>query len=38
MRLHGRNTNRSFRIGQELRLRIDRVDMEEREVIFGMNG
>jgi ribonuclease R len=36
MRLYGRNTNRSFRIGQELRLRIDRVDMEEREIIFGL--
>jgi ribonuclease R len=36
MRLHGRHTTRSFRIGQELRLRVDRVDMEEREVIFGL--
>jgi ribonuclease R len=36
MRLHGRHTNRSFRIGQELRLRVDKVDMEEREVIFGL--
>lgn len=36
MRLHGRHTNRSFRIGQELRLRVDRVDMEEREVVFGL--
>jgi len=36
MRLHGRHTNRSFRIGQELRLRVDRVDMEEREIIFGL--
>jgi len=36
MRLHGRHTNRSFRIGQELRLRLDKVDMEEREIIFGM--
>lgn len=36
MRLHGRHTNRSFRIGQEVRLRVDKVDMEEREVIFGL--
>ncbi len=36
MRLYGRHTNRSLRIGQELRLRVDRVDMEEREVIFGL--
>lgn len=36
MRLHGRHTNRSFRIGQELRLRVDKVDMEEREVVFGL--
>lgn len=35
MRLYGRNTNRSFRIGQELKLRIDKVDMQEREVVFG---
>ncbi|MDH4233160.1 MAG: ribonuclease R, partial [Nitrospirota bacterium] len=36
MRLSGRHSNRSFRLGQELRLRIDRVDMEEREIIFGV--
>lgn len=36
MRLNGRHTKRSFRIGQELTLRIDRIDMEEREVIFGL--
>jgi ribonuclease R len=36
MRLSGRHTNRSFRLGQELRLRVDRVDMEEREIIFGV--
>lgn len=36
MRLHGRHTNRSFRIGQEVRLRVDKVDMEEREVVFGL--
>jgi len=36
MRLSGRHSNRSFRLGQELRLRVDRVDMEEREIIFGL--
>jgi ribonuclease R len=36
MRLSGRHTNRSFRLGQELRLRVDRVDMEEREIVFGV--
>jgi len=36
MRLIGRNTGRSFRIGQTLRLRVDRVDMEEREIHFGI--
>lgn len=37
MRLYGRHTKRSFRIGQDLRLRVDRIDMEEREIIFGVN-
>ena len=36
MRLNGRHTKRSFKIGQELTLRVDRIDMEEREVIFGL--
>jgi ribonuclease R len=36
MRLSGRHTNRSFRLGQELMLRVDRVDMEEREIVFGV--
>ena len=36
MSLLGRNKKRSFRIGQELRVRVDRIDMEEREVIFGL--
>lgn len=36
MRLHGRHTHRSFRIGQELSLRVDRVDREEREIVFGI--
>ena len=36
MSLYGRHTRRSFRIGQEVRVRVDRVDMEEREIIFGL--
>jgi ribonuclease R len=36
MRLSGRHTNRSFKLGQELMLRVDRVDMEEREIVFGL--
>jgi ribonuclease R len=36
MRLHGRHTNRSLKIGQELTVRVDRVDLEEREIIFGL--
>lgn len=36
MRLSGRHTNRSFKLGQELNLRVDRVDMEEREIVFGV--
>ncbi len=36
MRLYGRHTNRSFRIGQELSVRVDRVDLEEREIVFGL--
>ncbi len=34
--LVGRNTGRSFRIGDELRVRIDKVDMDEREIILGI--
>jgi ribonuclease R len=36
MTLYGRHKKRTFKIGQELRLRLDRVDMEEREVVFGL--
>ncbi len=36
MRLYGRRTGRSYRIGQELTVRIDRVDLDEREVIMGL--
>ncbi len=35
MTLFGRNTRKTFRIGQELTLRLDRVDMEERELLFS---
>ncbi len=38
MSLYGRHTRRSFRISQEVRVRVDRVDMEEREIIFGLVG
>lgn len=33
--LRGRHTARTFRIGQELRVRVDRVDMDEREIVLG---
>jgi ribonuclease R len=36
MSLVGRHTKRSFSIGKELRVRIDRVDMEEREIILDI--
>jgi ribonuclease R len=36
MTLYGRHTKRSFKIGQEVTLRVDKVDMEEREIIFGL--
>jgi ribonuclease R len=36
MKLIGRNTRRSFSIGKELRVRINRVDMEEREIILDI--
>jgi ribonuclease R len=34
--LSGRNTGRRFRIGDMLAVRIDKVDMEEREIILGI--
>lgn len=34
--LSGRNTGRSFNIGRLIKVRVDRVDMEEREIIFGI--
>jgi len=33
--MRGRHSNKVFKIGQELTLRVDKVDMEEREVVFG---
>ncbi|GAB4389434.1 MAG: ribonuclease R [Thermodesulfovibrionales bacterium] len=33
--LRGRHSGRAFRIGQPIRVRVDRVDMEEREISFG---
>lgn len=36
MKLVGRHTKRSFTIGKELKVRIDRVDMEEREIILDI--
>jgi ribonuclease R len=34
--LVGRNTGRRFGIGNEIRVRIDKVDMEEREIFLGL--
>lgn len=34
--LVGRHTKRSFRLGDEMKVRIDRVDMDEREIIFDI--
>jgi ribonuclease R len=36
--LSGRNTGRRFRIGDGLTVRIDKVDMEEREILFGITS
>ena len=36
MKLVGRNTKRSYAIGNALRVRLDRVDMEEREIILDI--
>jgi ribonuclease R len=35
MTLYGRHTKKNYRIGQELTLRLDRVDMEDRELLFS---
>lgn len=34
--LIGRNSGRRFTIGDEVKVRIDRVDMDEREIVFGL--
>ena len=36
MILYGKNKKRSFTIGKELKVKVDRVDMEERSIIFGV--
>lgn len=36
MILYGKNKKRSFTIGKELKVKVERVDMEERAVIFGV--
>ncbi len=36
MKLIGRNTRRSFSIGKDVRVRVERVDMEEREIILDI--
>lgn len=36
MTLRGRHTGKTFRIGQKLTVRLDRVDLEERETTFGL--
>ncbi|HYQ47953.1 MAG TPA: ribonuclease R [Thermodesulfovibrionales bacterium] len=36
LRFCGRHTNRSFRIGQDITVRVDKVDLEEREIVFGL--
>jgi ribonuclease R len=34
--LKGRHTGKTFKIGQMLTVRLDRVDLEERELMFGL--
>jgi exoribonuclease R len=34
--LRGRHTGRTYAVGQELTVRVDRVDLEEREIVFGL--
>jgi len=36
MTLRGRHTGKTFRLGQELTVRVDRVDIEEREIWLGL--
>ncbi|MEO5361379.1 MAG: ribonuclease R [Nitrospirota bacterium] len=34
--IRGKNTNRTFSIGQTIQVRIDKVDLAEREILFGV--
>ncbi|MCG6552982.1 MAG: ribonuclease R, partial [Candidatus Magnetominusculus sp. LBB02] len=34
--IRGKNTNKTFSIGQAVRVRIDKVDIAEREILFGL--
>jgi ribonuclease R len=36
MSLKGKNTGRTFTLGQELTVRVDRVDIEERRMVLGL--
>ncbi len=36
--LSGRNTGRIFRIGDQLKVRVDKVDVDEREILLGIEG
>ena len=36
LRLTGRHSGRTFRIGDRIRIRVDRVDMLDREILFGL--
>lgn len=36
MILRGRHTGKTYKIGQKLTVRLDRVDLEEREMFFGL--
>jgi ribonuclease R len=35
-RLIGRHRKKSFTIGEEMRVRIERVDIEDREIVLAM--
>ncbi len=38
LQLYGRRRKRRFSIGDEIAVRLDRVDLQEREIIFGLSG
>ncbi len=38
MSLTGRHTRRSFTLGKEVKVRVDRVDLEEREIILSISA